>query len=203
MDKAFIFDRSGTLNNNLHSFHQISELIFRDLGKEPISKEEVRLNYDAPYMKFWNKYFPDLTREKQCEMFERYTHQVDEAEVYPGVVETLTLLHEKWWRLFILSSDPVSKLIPEIEKSGLFPLFTKIIGEVHEKNEILASLVEEFHLDKKATFYVGDVIWEVEAGKFAGVKTIAITWWFQHRNVLSKANPDYLIDDIVEIKNII
>jgi len=133
MYKAFIFDRSGTLSDNFHSFCQVCTLLFKEQGKGPISDDEVRATFTLPYMKFWNAHLPDLSIEKQNELYEKYIHQVDEADIYPGVAEMIILLHERGWKIFILSSDPVSKLIIETEKSGLSTLFTKIIGKVHEK----------------------------------------------------------------------
>ena len=55
MNKAFIFDWSGTLNDNFHCFYQVCNLIFKELNKEPISEKEIKLNHTLPYMKFWNK----------------------------------------------------------------------------------------------------------------------------------------------------
>ena len=95
MNKAFIFDRSGTLNDNFHCFCQVCTLIFQELGKAPISNEEIRQHFTLPYMKFWNFYFPDLSKENQDELYKKYIHQVDSAEIYDGVDEIITLLHEK------------------------------------------------------------------------------------------------------------
>jgi phosphoglycolate phosphatase-like HAD superfamily hydrolase len=43
----------------------------------------------------------------------------------------------------------------------------------------------------------------MEAAKIAWIKTIWISWGFQHKTILEKSNPDFLIDDIIEIKEII
>jgi phosphoglycolate phosphatase-like HAD superfamily hydrolase len=95
MNKAIIFDWSGTLRNNCDCFYNVCNIMFKELGKKPISKEEMRMNFTLPYMKFWNKYFPDLTKEKQGVMFEKYIHQVGESEMYPNVKEILTSLYKK------------------------------------------------------------------------------------------------------------
>lgn len=203
MNKSFIFDWSGTLSDNFHCFCQVCNLMFQELDSKPISEKEIRLNFTLPYMKFWNKYFPDLTKEKQCKLYEQFIHQVDEPELYKSVNETINFLHNSGWKIFILSSDPISKLIPETKKSGLSQLFQKAVGDVHEKGEVIKSLVNDFDLDRNQTFYVGDTSGDVEAGKFAKVKTIGISWGFQHKDVLSKSKPDFLIDDIIEIKEII
>lgn len=76
------------------------------------------------------------------------------------------------------------------------------MGEVHEKGEVIASLVKEFNLNENLTYYVGDTSGDVEAGKYAHVKTIGISWGFQDKSLLSKSDPDFLIDNILEIKDI-
>ena len=119
------------------------------------------------------------------------------------IARIINFIHISGWKIFILSSDPISKLIPETEKSGLSHLFEKVVGDVHIKGEVIKSLVNDFNLDKNLTFYVGDTSGDVEAGKFATVKTIGISWGFQHKDVLSKSKPDFLVDDIIEIKEII
>ena len=108
MHKAFIFDWSGTLSDNFHLFCKVCALIFTELGKEPIGPDEIKLNFTLPYMKFYNKYFPDLTKEKQDALFEKYIHTVGEPEIYKNVKETIDYLNKSGFELFILSSDPVS-----------------------------------------------------------------------------------------------
>jgi phosphoglycolate phosphatase len=203
MNKSFIFDWSGTLSDNFHCFCQVCNLIFQKLDIKTISKEEIRLNFTLPYMKFWNKYFPDLSKEEQCKLYEKYIHEVDESELYENVNEIINFIYDSGWKIFILSSDPISKLIPEIKKSGLSHLFTKVVGGIHEKGEAIKSLVNDYNLDKNLTFYVGDTSGDVEAGKYSNVKTIGISWGFQHKNILSKSKPNFLIDNIIEIKDII
>ncbi|MCX6823645.1 MAG: HAD family hydrolase [candidate division SR1 bacterium] len=203
MNKSCIFDRSGTLNDNFHRFCQTCDLIFKEFNKEPISQEEIRMTFTLPYMKFWNTHLPDLSKEKQDELYKKFIHQVGEAEVYKGVFDMMIWLYERERKLFVVSSDNFSTLLPEIEKAGLSSIFTKIIGEVHEKKDSIISLIKEFNLDVKNTFYVGDTSGDIEAGKSAGVKTIGIGRGYQHKDILSTSSPDFLIDDIVEIKNII
>ncbi len=202
-NKAFIFDWSGTLNNNFHLFCKVCDLIFVELGRKPISLDEIKLNVTSPYMKFWNKYFPDLTMEEQCDLYEKYIHQAGESELYQKVDEIITYLNEKGYKIFILSSDPTSKLLPEIKKSGFAKLITKTVGDIHDKKDAIITFVNDFALNKNFTFCVGDTSGDIEVGKFAEVNTIGISWGFQHKNVLSGSKPYFLIDDIIEIRDII
>jgi phosphoglycolate phosphatase len=203
ISKAFIFDWSGVLNDNFHCFVQVCTLMFQKYNLEPISSAETQLNFDTPYMKFWNKYIPQQTQEEHHKLYGEFMSQIAAPELYHGVDMIIRYLHAQNYKIIILSSDNVSQLMMEVEKSNLVNLFTKVIGGVHDKKETLISLIQEFELDKEKTFYVGDTAGDVEAGKYAGLKTIGISWGFQHKNVLVQSNPDFLIDDIIKIKEIV
>jgi len=202
-NKAFIFDWSGTLSDSFHLFCKVCDLMFTGFGVKTISQAEIRSSFNNPYMKFWNKYLPELTKEQQDILYSKYIHQVGEADVYKNSKEIISYLYDHGYEIFVISSDWNSKLLPEIEKSGFSELITKVIGETHEKQDAIISLINDFSLDKEQTFYVGDTSGDVEAGKFAGVKTIGAAWGFQDRDKLAQAKPDFLMDDIIEIKNII
>ena len=203
MDKAIIFDWSGTLSDTFHPFSRVCALIFKELGCEPISDDEIRMNYTLPYMKFWNTYFPDLSKVKQEELFEKYIHHVGEPKLYLNVNETVFSLHFKGFKIIIVSSVPDSELSLEIKSSGLLEVIFKFYGNVREKGLVIAELVEKFNLSKSESFYVGDTSGDIDAGKLAGVKTIGITWGFQDKSVLAKSKPDYLVDNIKDLNVIL
>ncbi|EKD56630.1 MAG: hypothetical protein ACD_58C00131G0005 [uncultured bacterium] len=206
-NKAFIFDWSGTLSNNMHLFFNVVNSIFKDLGGKPLSQKEIKLNFTLPYMKFYNKYFPNLTRKKQCILYEKYIHQssdqLGEPKLYKNVKKIINYVKDRGYQVFIVSSDPASKFLIEIAKSGFSILITKAISDVHDKKDVITSLVKDHNLDTNNTFYVGDTTGDIEAEQFAKVKTIGITWGVQDHDVLAKSNPDYLVDDIIEIQKLI
>ena len=123
-------------------------------------------------MKFWNKFLPDLSKEKEDELYEKYIHEVGEPKIFPNVDSAINFLYKNNYKIFILSSDPISKLLPEIEKSGFAKLITKTVGFVHYKDEVIKKFVEDFDLDKTKTFYVGYTICDIEPVKSDQVKTI-------------------------------
>ena len=42
---------------------------------------------------------------------------------------------------------------------------------------------------------IGDSMSDIRAGKRSGVRTVAVSWGFQDRELLSREDPDILIDD--------
>jgi len=58
-------------------------------------------------------------------------------------------------------------------------------------------------LDKLVVYFVGDEVRDIEAGKKAGINTIAVSWGYNTKAALDKEHPDYLIDFPLELENII
>ena len=46
---------------------------------------------------------------------------------------------------------------------------------------------------------IGDTVGDIRAGKEAGVRTAAVTWGYQQRDLLSKEVPDRLLDQPKEL----
>ncbi|MDD2935106.1 MAG: HAD family hydrolase [Candidatus Pacebacteria bacterium] len=204
MKKAFIFDWTGTLSDNFHCFKKVCDSIFQEFGKEIISDEEVRMNFTTPYMNFWNKYIPDISKSEMEVLYEKHTKEAGEPNLFDGVKETITHLKESGFEMFVVSLDPKSKLTIETERSGISHFMTEIIGGVdHKKEDSINYLIEKYDLDRNNTYFIGDTTGDIVSGEIANIKTIAITWGIQHEKTLSKAGADYLINNIKEIKNII
>ncbi|MDD2786036.1 MAG: HAD family hydrolase [Patescibacteria group bacterium] len=203
MNKAFIFDWSGTLMNNFDVHCEVCDLMFKELGHESISPTEIRRNMTSPYMKFWNKYFPDLTLERQDELYSKYMQQVSPPNIFENVDQVVKALHERGYKLFVVSSDPLTSLAPQVEASNLSPYLEEVIGKDYLKSDTAKKLVDKFLLDNERSFFVGDCSGDIEAGKAAGIKTVGLAWGFEDKNRLAQTNPDYLIDDILEIERII
>ncbi|MFC2143191.1 HAD family hydrolase [Candidatus Aenigmatarchaeota archaeon] len=204
MIKNIIFDWAGTLTDALAMFKNICEIMFKKLGKEPISSKEIKEEFEMPYMKFWNKYFPNLTKEDQDKMFEEAIHKTKKPTLHKGVKETLLELKKMKINLFIVSADPISRLKKEIEESGLTDMFNKIYSrEDGEKDKVISEIIKTNHFNPGETMFVADTCGEVGQGKSVGVKTAGVPLGIQSEKILRKANPDYIIHNMRELIEIV
>ena len=51
--------------------------------------------------------------------------------------------------------------------------------------------------------YVGDAVFDIEAGKAAGMMTVAVLWGAGSREALLDARPDYTVESMGELEAII
>lgn len=201
--KNFIFDWSGTLSNDFDSVYETTMLVMDKLIKKTITKEEYRREFKLPYMDFWNKYISGLDVEDCDRLYLEEAKKVSDPVIYPNVREIITRLFNDKNNLIVVSSVPQPKLDVEARSYALDRYFKEINGSVRDKVKSIDGIVRRNKFDVNKTFYVGDMQHDIDAGKKAGVKTVAITWGYQNRQRLSQKNPDYIIDNILELESVI
>jgi phosphoglycolate phosphatase len=202
MIKNIIFDWSGVISDDYICGYQAAMNIFKKLGIKTHSIDEHEKHFTLPYMNFYKK-FTDLPKKEIDKMFEEEIHKVDEPCLLLKVKETLDFLHKKDIKMVVLSSHPEKKLKMEAKDYKLHKHFINIYARVHDKTEEIEKVMKENNFDKRETAYVGDMTHDIEAGQKAGVKTIAIPSRYESKAKLKKANPDFIIDKIMDIKKLL
>jgi phosphoglycolate phosphatase len=205
MFKNIIFDWSGPIKEVVESHFWVVSRMFEKLGTKKISLQEARESWEQPYMRFWKKYYPELTLDDEQKLYYEIVSMkgYPKSRAYKGVIELIKKLKKKGVLLAVLSSDPTERLLSEIKQFGLENIFEKIITNVHDKAEKIHELVGKNKFDKKETVFIGDSNHEIEVGKGAGIKTIAVTWGFSTEEKLKSTNPDYLVHNIKELEKIL
>jgi len=201
--KYIIFDWSGVINDSIENYFCVVNKMFKELGVKEISLEELKENYEQPYMRFYNKYLPNLTMEEQRSVYKKFVSERPKGKPYPGIVNILKEFKRAGIKMAILSSDLPETFQPEIKSFGLEGIFIDVITDVHDKSEGIYELIERNNFKKEETIFIGDSNHEIEEGKSAGVKTGAVTWGFSTAKRLKDLNPDFLIRDLDNLKSVI
>lgn len=194
--KNIIFDWSGTLSDDFTPVYQASMLVFKKLGLKSISSEEYRREFILPYMLFWRKYSSDLTRERCDELFYEAIEQVSKPTLYSGVKEELERLKSLGTKMIVISAHPHEKIIREATDYGVRSLFREINGGIHDKTETILDILQRNDFDPEQTMYVGDMEHDIDAGRKAGVMTVALGWGYQTKEKLMESNPDRFMADV-------
>ncbi len=130
-----------------------------------------------------------------------------EAKPIKGVKTVLRKLKKQGYKLALLSNcshieiDAILKAV-KIDKS----LFNIIIGsnDVTKPkpwpDEILKA---KRLLNAKTVYMVGDTIYDIEAGKKANAKTVAVLTGTHSINMLKKSKPDYILKSAADLSKII
>lgn len=129
-------------------------------------------------------------------------HLLDRTRLYPGVPEVLEHFRSK--KKAIISNKSYEFTARVAEGLGIADHFELILGGDSTPNRKphpgpVEKVLEALGVERNRTAIVGDSPLDVQAGKRAGLFTIAVTYGFRPREELIQADPDLLLDDIREL----
>jgi len=127
-------------------------------------------------------------------------HLVDYTKEYPGVKETLEKLGG--YRKAVISNKRESLSKKVLDGLGLARYFDIVIGsdttpERKPSPVPVLKALSELKVEPDGAVMVGDSNYDIDAGKAAGVATVAVTYGYRPREVIAHA--DYLIDRINDL----
>lgn len=206
-----IFDVDGTLIDSRKDIVKAVNYTLRKLGLKEKSFDQV-VSYIGTGMR-------DLMRrsleeenlhliEKGLSIFRDFysAHSADETKPYPNVIETLEYFKDKTKAVVTNRDRQFAELTLRI--MGLDKYFKMIVGGDDERCIKpmacpLDNILREFSTDKKKAVIIGDMDLDIITGKNAGALTCGVTYGIGRREDILKAEPDFVIDDLSELKNII
>lgn len=142
-------------------------------------------------------------------IFIRYIkeHALDYTVLYPNVKDILE--HFRYKKKAIVTNRRYDIAEVVVKGLGIFGYFDGIMGGdaiscMKPSSCPLDMVIEKLGVsDRKKIIMVGDMAIDVLTGKNAGVNTCAVTYGIGKREDIIKAKPDYIIDDIAELKDVI
>jgi len=149
--------------------------------------------------------------EKLCSklgfFLEEALYNYDER-LYPpckNILDTLRKLKNDGYHLALLSNRRKSSVEKILGALSLKDLFEKIEAPDSDEPEIkeVNHLLQYFKVQKDETIFVGDSSLDIKSGKEFGLITIGVLSGMGTLRMLKKAEPDYIINDVSEIYEII
>jgi len=210
-----IFDFDGTLGNTRRNIVTTMQMTIAELNLPNRSEEECAATIGLPLAGCFRALFPDIQDDlipRCAETYRRFFNEnlkTIQPETFPGVVETLSILHQKGFVLTIASSRSRNSLIELTRNMGIANHVSYILGaddvkEAKPKPEPVLKTLAEMNFDAGETLVVGDMAVDIQMGANAGAKTCGVTWGNGIRDELKKVGATFIIDrmeDLIEIVN--
>ncbi len=205
---TILFDLDGTLVDSAELILDSWRHTMRThLGAVPA--DEVWLSTLGQPLRTQFKAFVDTPEEVQ-EMIDIYVeHNLREHERlirrFPAVDSTLLALREQGFTIGIVTSKAQRGTAMSLEACGLEAAWFDVIVTSdepipHKPDPAPVRLALE-RLDKTArqAAFVGDSIWDLRAGRGAGVRTMAALWGPFSEEELAGETPDVMLDLITDL----
>ena len=208
-----IFDFDGTLGDTRRNIVTTMQMTIAELHLPNRSEEECAATIGLPLAGCFRTLFPDIQDALVARCAETYRRLFNEnlknihPETFPGVVETLSDLHQKGFTLTIASSRSRNSLLELTQNLGIADYISYVLGaddvkEAKPKPEPVLKTLADLHFDAGETLVVGDMAVDILMGSNAGAKTCGVTWGSGTKEELQKAGATYILDrieDLIEI----
>ncbi|RKD76553.1 pyrophosphatase PpaX [Sinobaca qinghaiensis] len=202
---TMLFDLDGTLINTnpliISSFEYTLNLYYPGV----YSRDDIIGMIGTPLL----ENFENIDAERAPELVKTYqTHNMEHhdalIEEYEGVKEAIHSLHERGFKLGIVTTKRREAALRGAEKMDLLPYFSTMVAiedvehakphpqPVQLAMNILGSVPEE-------TIMVGDSQYDILSGQNAGVTTAGVSWTIKGEEWLQTFEPDHMLQDMREL----
>jgi len=217
--KAILFDLDGTLIDSVPDLTLAINDMLLILGRKTFAQDVI---------KYWvgnganvlvkralsgnieiNKSLDKKLIEEALEIFlKSYSNHLAEATItYPYVIETLTELKQRKYRLVIITNKPSAFVLPILKSLNIDNLFEFYLGgdtlkEKKPNPEPLYYACNKLNININDAVMVGDSKNDILASNSAKMQSIGVTYGYNYGESLSDYNPTNIIDNFEELLSI-
>jgi phosphoglycolate phosphatase len=214
MMKAIIFDFDGTLADSGECGLLATQKAFKECDLHVPTKETVDYYMGIPIeQSFHEMTNHTLDDEQFTELLQRFRQAYKSFEeqtitAFPQIDEVLNTLREDGLLLFVVSSKKTDVLHRNLQKIQLDHFFSDWIGSDQVEHykphpDGILKIVERHSLNVTECVMVGDAIFDIQMGKAAGCKTVAVNWGSHSKEQLLQEEPNYFAHGIKDLLRLI
>lgn len=209
--KHICFDLDGTLLNSAGTIYKSTLKTFDDLNiKYELPEDEFNKMIGMHFVDIFEQfkiYVPDfeifIVHYKKV-----YFDFITESVFYSGVKDTLEILKDSPYKISLLTTKAQDQTERILEHFNLTNYFDFIMGRTngipHKPDPTPFFMIcDNLKVEPENSLMVGDTELDILCGKNANAKTVAVTYGYRSIEKLNEYSPDYMVDNLLELKTII
>ena len=209
--KHICFDLDGTLVDSKATILKSTIGVLEELNIEAsIPEDNFTKMIGMHFIDIFNEFKIDVPDfNKFISIYKsRYFNFIDESIPFPGAAKVLKHFNEKGIKTSLLTTkaqDQADKIIDHFGfRESLSYVMGRRNGVAHKPSaEPLLIICDELGIHPSETLMVGDTELDINCGKNAGALSCGVTYGYRTEENLKEFNPDFLINDINELKNLL
>ncbi len=209
--KHICFDLDGTLLNSAGTIYKSTLKTFYDLNiKYELPEDEFNKMIGMHFVDIFGHFKIDVP---DFEIFiahykKVYFDFIEESVFYRGVKDTLEILKDSPYKISLLTTKAQDQAERILEHFNLTNHFDFIMGRTNgipHKPDPTPFLIicNNLKVEPEKSLMVGDTELDILCGKNANAKTVAVTYGYRSIEKLNEYSPDYMVDNLLELKTII
>lgn len=210
MTKVIIFDLDGTVLDAYGAIEKSLNYTLKKLNYPPASKLRARRAVGFGDRNFIERFFKNADAKEALRIYRRHHKKalLKHSFAKEGARRVLGLFKKQGYKLAIASNRPQrfsDILLRHLKLRKYFDivLCAKDRTEIKPRPKLLFKIMRRLNIEKPDAIYVGDMIIDVQAGKNAGIKTIAITGGTSFKYELKRERPFRIISRLSQLLKII
>lgn len=187
------WDWNGTLCDDVFLALEAVNAILAKRNRPTVDLASYYSYMDTPISKFYEHLFDfkqDPMSVLSSEFYSYYNAHLRSDCLMSGAWETLNTLKEAGVRQFLLSSSHRDSILPTVTRLGLLPFFDEVLAaddwHVTSKSERARLFFEENGLHGEETWFVGDLLHDLDAATLCGASCLLIPAGHQSEEDLRK-----------------
>jgi phosphoglycolate phosphatase len=211
--KAVLFDLDGTLIDSKRDIAASANAVRQHYGFVPLPEDVIGTFVGLGIMVLLEKAVetkdPERLKEAHGIFKEHYRiHCVDHTRPYPGTFELLENLKNRRIKMAIVSNKPQEFTDLILKKLDLLDFFELALGPEATPNrkphpEPLLIALERMKAEPFEAVMIGDSTVDIEAARAAHMLVGVLTHGYGTRDILSAADPDWMVDSLTEFIDIL
>jgi len=203
--KLIIFDLDGTLVDTSGDITNALNYALKPYGLRDLTVEDTIKMVGEGITRLIEKILENERIQMRDTVIKRFLdyyseHLVDFSTPYPHVRETLEKLND--YKKAVISNKREYLSTRLLDKLDLLKYFDLVVGSdtTSERKPSAVPVIYVFTklgVNPDESIIVGDSNYDIEAGKKAGLKTVAVTYGYRERQYLIDA--DYIIDSMKDL----
>ena len=209
--QAAIIDLDGTMVDTLGDFDAVLNTVLQELGLRSVRREFLGRTIGKGSEHLIRSTLAEVGAgealyERTWALYQQRYLEVngDHSAVFPGVVEGLTRLRARGWKLACLTNKPNAFAVPLLHSKGLAGFFDAVFGgDAFERKKPdplpLLKTCEALGTLPARTLMVGDSSNDVRAARAAGCPVVLVSYGYNHGEPVAAAGADRVIDQIDQL----
>jgi len=213
MDKKIqlvIFDLDGTLIDAYQAVYESINFCMTENGRRPVSHAKIKRTVGWGDRHLLAALWGEKDLDRVLRMYRRHHRDALKrgSKLLPGAREVLEKLRSRGYLLAVASNRPTKFSLIVLRHLGIWRHFDYVLcGDKARRPkpypDILRQILKRFKLAPSQAMYVGDMTIDVEAGRRARVRTVAVCGGSSRKKELSALQPVAIIKSVAQLPDLL
>lgn len=210
--KAIMFDLDGTLIDSAPDIQTCLEMAYTNTLDKPLTVN-IRNHLGPRIFEIIKALSPDLDIESVNSIEQNFRTYYDNCGFkktipFKDAQYIINFLKQMGIEVFVVTNKPARPVQLIVDKywSSAIKSFSpdSLSSEaVLSKPQIIAFIMKAYSYKSNEVLFVGDSANDIKAAHSEGVKAAAVTYGYGNKTALYESKPDFIIDDLLQLKTII